>query len=307
MIRKTNKRRNLIYRTIKTKRSRRRSKKRSNQKGGSSSIKKSLLISGEAFRGFCKYNLDDRYPIVAYDERLQGGDRVFMKINDIEKNFVESHPPKQITLVVSNSDEPFDEVVMQKVKPYVTRVYAANCLTRDAYQIPLGFRDDQYTSHKVLYDVLNDTSKSGEKTVLCLVNFLIGTNKDERSMARDSFKGKAWVTLSENYMQMNLQKSLDHTDPETMQRRVDYYTQLKQTKFVICPRGTGIDTHRIYESLFFGAIPIIQTSPLDPMYERLGGCWIVKDWDEVTEEECNRRWDARVPFDMQQLNPEKWL
>jgi len=45
--------------------------------------------------------------------------------------------------------------------------------------------------------------------------------------------------------------------------------------------------------LYFGAIPIIKSSFLDPMYKRLGGCWIVNDWSEVTEEECNRRWENR--------------
>ena len=62
------------------------------------------------------------------------------------------------------------------------------------------------------------------------------------------------------------------------------------TKFVVCPPGRGVDTHRVYETLFFGGIPIIKTSFLDPMYEKLGGCWIVNDWADVTEEACNKYW-----------------
>jgi hypothetical protein len=65
---------------------------------------------------------------------------------------------------------------------------------------------------------------------------------------------------------------------------------LRRTKFVICPFGVGKDTHRVYEALFFGCIPVIKTSFLDPMYDKLGGCWIVNDWSEVTEEECKKRW-----------------
>jgi hypothetical protein len=61
---------------------------------------------------------------------------------------------------------------------------------------------------------------------------------------------------------------------------------------VICPFGAGKDTHRVYEALFFGAIPIIKSSFLDPLYKKLGECWIVNDWTDITEDACNKRWDA---------------
>jgi hypothetical protein len=259
------------------------------QRGGQPSER---LISGEAFKSECKYNLDDRYDIVAYDTSLEGGDRVFLKISDVQTKILNSPPAKKVTLVIHNSDETFDDAMMEMVKPYVTEVYAVNCSAKGAKQIPLGFRDDRYASHKVIYDVLNDATKSSEKSTLCLVNFNLGTNDTERAAARDSFKGKSWVTMSENYMNLNKDKSLQHSDPEIQKMRIDYYTRLKVTKFVICPPGTGKDTHRVYEALYFGAVPIIKTSFLDPMYERLGGCWIVKDWAEVTEEACNERWKS---------------
>ena len=65
-----------------------------------------------------------------------------------------------------------------------------------------------------------------------------------------------------------------------------------------------MDTHRVYESLFFGCIPVIKTSFLDPMYNKLGGCWIIKDWSDVTQEECNKRWSSKdntkIAFDVNQ-------
>jgi hypothetical protein len=233
--------------------------------------------------------LDDRYTIIPYDSDAAEGDRVFSKVSDLDK-FLATPPTKRVTLVIHNSDESFTDELMEKVKPYVTQVYAANCSATGVKQIPLGFRDDQYTPHRVLYDVLNDTSKSSKKSTLCLVNFNVGTNGGERAAARNNFKGKSWATLSDEYMNLNKDKSLQHSDPEIQRMRVDYYTQLKATKFVICPPGTGMDTHRVYEALFFGAVPVVKSSFLDPMYERLGGCWIVKDWSEVTEEACNSHW-----------------
>lgn len=260
------------------------------------------LVSGEAFKNQCKYNLDDRYPIIPYDSSLKEGDRVFMKVRDIPL-FLQSPPSVKITAIIGNNDETFDDDMMVRLKPYIMGVYAVNCSAHGAKQIPMGFRDDRYTPHKVMVDILNEPSP--ERDILCLVNFILGTNGSERTKARDSFKGKVWATISDDYMNYNTNKSLDHSDPETMKRRKDYYSMLKRTKFVICPPGAGIDTHRVYETLYFGGTPVIKSSFLDSMYERLGGCWIIKDWSEVTEEECNRRWLQRQA--MPRLNVSDWL
>lgn len=40
-------------------------------------------------------------------------------------------------------------------------------------------------------------------------------------------------------------------------------------KYAVTPRGNGWDTHRVWEALFLGVIPILTHSPLDPTYEGL--------------------------------------
>jgi hypothetical protein len=157
-----------------------------------------------------------------------------------------------------------------------------------------------------LTDILSDEKKSGQKEILCLVNFLLETNGGERQRALDRFSQESWATVDKTYLNYGLQKATIFSIPETIQKRLDYYATLKKTKFVVCPPGRGIDTHRVYETLFFGGIPIIKTSPLDPMYENLGGCWIVQDWSEVTEEACNERWTSMVRPTLK-VNAAEWL
>jgi hypothetical protein len=251
---------------------------------------KTPFLSGAAFQQLCDYSIDNRYTLIPYDENIEKGDRVFMKINDIS-SFLASPPSVPVTVVISNSDETFDDKLMQSLKPYTTHVYAINCSAKGAKQIPIGFRDDAYTPHKDLTDILSDTSP-GEKEILCLVNFLVETNGGERQRALDRFSKESWATVDKTYLNYGLSKATIFSIPETIQKRLDYYKTLKRTKFVVCPPGRGVDTHRVYETLFFGGIPIIKTSFLDPMYEKLGGCWIIKDWTEVTEEECNRQWNT---------------
>jgi hypothetical protein len=273
-------------------------------------IDEKVLVTGQAFHDLCKYSLDDRYPIIKYDNNLQEGDLVFLKVRDIT-SFIMNPPGKKVRLVVGNNDETFNDHYMGLVKPYVTEVYAVNSSAEGAIQIPMGFRDSQYTPHKVMFDI--EKEPGGERNILCLVNFLMATgnlnitakeSRGERQRALDTFTGKDWVTISD-YIKYDLTKSLDHSREETQKKRAEYYRSLKRTKFVICPPGAGMDTHRVYESLFFGCIPVIKTSFLDPMYNKLGGCWIVNDWSDVTQEECERRWQGKQATPLLDVN--NWL
>ena len=50
--------------------------------------------------------------------------------------------------------------------------------------------------------------------------------------------------------------------------------------FGISPRGNGIDSHRTWEMLWFGMIPVVKSGPLDEMYEGLP-VLIVGEWKEL--------------------------
>jgi hypothetical protein len=249
------------------------------------------FISGAVFKDMCRYNLDDRYTVVPFDKAVKEGDKVFLKVIDID-TFIKQPPPVKVTVVISNSDETFDDTLYKKVSPYSKMIYAINCSAKGAIQIPIGFRDDAYAPHKEYVDILNDPNISGKKEILCFLSFSIPTNPTERQATHDVFAKHPWATIDNEYMNTPLSLSLNHNNPQTIKKRKDCYTKLKRAKCVICPAGAGRDTHRVYETLFFGAIPVIKTSFLDPMYEKLGGCWIVKDWSEVTEESCNQHWSS---------------
>lgn len=262
------------------------------------------LISGATFKNSCKYNIDNRYPLIPYDDKIQEGDRVFMKVSDIS-TFIKNPPPVKLTVIVSNSDETFDNKLMSSIQPYAVNVYAINCSAEGAKQLPIGFRDNQYVSHKEYFDVLNNSSRN--KNILCFVNFLISTNTNERQSAMDIFSSKKWATVDNEYKNISIDKSLKFNDSDVKKKRLQFYSTLKRTKFVVCPPGTGQDTHRIYETLLFGGIPIIKSSFLDPMYEIMGGCWIVNDWNEVTEDECNTRWANKQDTNFEWNDVSFWL
>lgn len=60
------------------------------------------------------------------------------------------------------------------------------------------------------------------------------------------------------------------------------YDQWKDYKFVLSPRGAGIDCHRTWEALVVGLIPIVLSSTIDNLFKDLPVI-IINSWNEITE------------------------
>jgi hypothetical protein len=69
-----------------------------------------------------------------------------------------------------------------------------------------------------------------------------------------------------------------------------YIETIATYKFAIAPPGKGIDTHRCWEALMAGTIPIISSTYLDPLFENLPVIIIYdNEWSKITPEflECS--------------------
>jgi hypothetical protein len=73
----------------------------------------------------------------------------------------------------------------------------------------------------------------------------------------------------------------------------EFWRQLTFVKFALAPPGFGIDTHRFWEILHMGAVPIVLSSPLDRLYSQFPVV-IVKDWREVFEENALERFEEAI-------------
>jgi len=238
-----------------------------------------MFLSGHYFQQQCRWNLDNRYPLRVWGllNKAKEGDKVFLKVSDIPY-FMHYRPGAPVSLVVHNSDESFTDELYNRVKPYVIDVSAVNCVTRHAKQLPLGLRDHQYASHHILRAVMAEPAVP--RTILCLVNFLVATNPPERQQVYEMFKNNRHCLVDHGYMTYDKGRSLNFNDQETQKRRAEFYRTLKRCKYALCPPGTGIDTHRVYECIHLGVIPIVRSSPLDPLYAMMP-VKIVKTWEEV--------------------------
>ena len=66
----------------------------------------------------------------------------------------------------------------------------------------------------------------------------------------------------------------------------DYLKKINNYKFVLCPRGNGIDTHRFTEILFMGSVPIVEKNGLSDLYSKFP-CIIVDNFNNITFDMLN--------------------
>ena len=126
--------------------------------------------------------------------------------------------------------------------------------------------------------------------------FSIKTNKKER------------LPLAKLLLQSN------HTfeEPEfTIDGRIRYLENLRKYAFTACPVGNGIDTHRLWEVLYMGGIPIIkQNRILESMLEDLPFV-LVRNWEQIKDEKfLQDSWDKlsnRQNYNFNKLRIDYWI
>ncbi|MDX6286467.1 MAG: hypothetical protein QOG53_1952 [Frankiales bacterium] len=62
-----------------------------------------------------------------------------------------------------------------------------------------------------------------------------------------------------------------------VQKMGEYLDEMSQSRLVLCPRGSSLDTHRFFEALRFGCVPIYEKQPRGGFYEGSPAV-CCKDW-----------------------------
>jgi len=135
--------------------------------------------------------------------------------------------------------------------------------------LPIGFEepDRDGGSQKTLLECLNNRCDYNLKSDnIFLPYHTINTNKN-RNKAVDYLKGLHFV------------------DTQNERRNIkDYLKIIDKYKFTICLEGAGPDTHRNYEALLVGSVPIMKNSTIKKVfdYHSLPGIF-VDSWEELNE------------------------
>ena len=224
---------------------------------------------------------------------LKDNDIIFTNTYFIEKLFYELKKIKNIgnlRIVVSQSDKSLSKRIFNKKPDSVDKVYSTNVSHKDTNLIPIPLGLANYYSPKNLFkEHFLNLGTNEMKVDSVYVNFEVNTNFIHRYFLLNSLKAKP------NFIIEN--KKLENEE---------YLLKLNKYKFVICPLGNGIDTHRIWETLYAGSIPVI----LDKItFECLDGLPVIKlksfkrlSLDKILEESKKNNKN----FNFEKLNFDYW-
>lgn len=230
-------------------------------------------LSGDTFRSHCDHAYDEITRLVPYG--VKPGERIFVKGDLLATFFSRYHPliAAPYILITHNSDEilpgPYGSYLDDpKILAWFTQNLDATSHPK-LRPLPIGIENRYWKPNSVLL-LMQTREKNFPKTHLLYCNFNPNNYPFERDLVYALFSHASFTYTQDR-------KPFE-----------EYLHDLASCDFVLAPRGNGLDTHRIWEALYLGAYPIVQTSSLDGLYADLPVV-IVSDWREVTEEFLHKK------------------
>ena len=128
--------------------------------------------------------------------------------------------------------------------------------------LPIGLANTMWEHGKIENFMIDTINKSKD----IYFNFNIHTNQEKRELCYNTLKTKLpflpMLPVAENVK------------------------RLSQYKWCICPEGNGVDTHRLWEAMYLGCVPIVLRSPfIDALMHYTGGelpIYVVEKWSDLT-------------------------
>jgi hypothetical protein len=234
-------------------------------------------ITGDTFRGLADHVYDEQVHRVVC-KSVKRGDIIFVKTELLEEFFAHYHPRirNPYILITHNSDAPTPGPFRHYLDdPKIIAWFGQNVKGRvhpKLTPIPIGFENRCWLNgDPAVLQEERERCQGAKKEHLLYMNFAIRTRPDVRGPLAEQFQSAPFCRVGENRPYR------------------EFLGDIGRAKFVLCPRGNGLDTHRAWEALYMGSIPIVKTSAMDRVFDRLP-VLIVNDWQEVTQNYLEEKW-----------------
>lgn len=221
---------------------------------------------------------------ICWDNICNAGKEYDFPVYKIDEDYRTNNHPY---LFVGGSDYPFDANAAAKLSMQDLKLCLANNLVVDHPKLvffPIGL------PHSSSCKVIGNHDQVFAK---------ISEIKKIKNLVYKNFKPQ--TNMQKRYESYNLKGT--HITEGLYDRSVDgrtaYVDNIYNHKFVLCPEGNGIDTLRLWESLYLKSIPIIKSPVIQHFFSDLP-ILFVQDWNQVLnttflEEEyeriCAQKWN----------------
>lgn len=217
-------------------------------------------------------------------QQIADGNKIFYSHTHDAPKFLENPPKEKFILITHNSDGKitknsirFDagssgDVDINKcvIPENLIMWFGQNVdvVHEKIQSIPIGLENGAWFQHIQKENKINSyLSKEKKIKNLLYVCHNINTNPKERAEPYKIFINKNWVTIEHGLNGQNFDRYLEN---------------IHSHKFVLCPEGNGIDTHRTWETLYVGSIPIEKRNLNNRFYQDLPICFI-DNWSDISE------------------------
>ena len=165
-----------------------------------------------------------------------------------------------------------------------TRIWVSNLThgpqTPGTQSIPLGLPNATRESraHEICGNqnhISEALSEEAFREPRLYANFSPSTSPKHRAQLRDIIEDSSFIVTD--------RVDLSHLG------RIEYLRKMRKHGFVICPRGNGQDTHRLFEAMCVGATPVLLTKEAPrwlmnrPEIPKI----LLKEWNELSNLEGN--------------------
>jgi hypothetical protein len=207
-------------------------------------------VNGDALRGVCDHLF--WHNAAPWENRtFRQGDAVFCKIDEVWRVFrALRRTRKRIVLVTGEGDKPVTPELWAHKPPHVFHWFGTNMFVENptATPLPLGLgnADGKVTLHWT--EIQRASQNPPQRKRLLYANFGTSSNPAVRVPLLNWVRhpDQSWITTETHSAESG---------------KSGYLSQLLSHHFVLCPPGNGEDTHRMWEALYCGAIPVVRESP----------------------------------------------
>lgn len=222
-------------------------------------------IDGNSFKKMCECSWQDSIP---------NKDKVLIYANTHEYplalNRIAQHANTKFVLVTHNSDDSIEctDIPTNLIKWYGTNV---NYTHEKISPIPIGLENEHWHPNK--RSIINNGIYNKQER----------KNKIFAQFNPHTFPLERYSICQDIYMQKihaDMYKCINGIAFES------YVNNLCTYKYCLCPRGNGIDTHRMWEALYLGCIPIVKKHITHLFSEDLP-ILLIDDWCQLTSDFIN--------------------
>lgn len=179
-------------------------------------------------------------------------------------------PLNSFIIYTGQEDTPIDENI--RVPFNVLHIFAVNALYNNELisPFPFGLQRQMNPNDKRLEIMQNNLDAFVEPKKLLYINMAIGRNEERKPLGE--FQTNEWVTTRFD----------EQSKFFPYEKYQDFLNELQDHKFVACPPGHGMDTHRIWETLYLRRVPVIKRHPYFEKLLKTFPVLFVDDWYELT-------------------------